>query len=401
MTTTPATPQPDQPRFPLQSLMEICLHLSAEQDLDKLMGKILNALLRVTRADAGTLFLTRPGHLESSAARCLSLEQRLGGEKAKGLFTSFTVQTTTESVAGACAVRGETIVLDDVRSLPAGSPFTHNNSFDLENDYTTVSMLAIPMKNLSGSVVGVLQLINAGGGESPTPFFSEDIEIARAVASQAAVAIENARLTASLRAAHLDTLRRLGIAAEWRDKETANHITRVSLYSELLARGCGWDEDNTDLLRIASAMHDVGKVGVPDAIRNKPGKLDFMERAAMEKHCIIGAGILGGNDDPVIALSCEVALGHHEKWDGTGYPNRIAGEHIPESCRIVALADVYDALSTKRPYKEPFSHERCVEIITEGRGTHFEPKIVDIFLQHLDEFLAIRQQFEDHTATAV
>ena len=201
--------------------------------------------------------------------------------------------------------------------------------------------------------------------------------------------------TRKLRDTRLQVVQRLGMAAEYRDEETGNHILRMSHTSALLARALGWEERQCELILHASPMHDIGKIGIPDAILLKPGRFEPEEWEIMKTHTLIGARLLEGDDSDLMRMAHEIALSHHEKWDGSGYPHGLAGEAIPEAGRIVALADVFDALTSERPYKEAWPVERALELIREGRGQHFDPRVVDVFLERLDEVLEIRERFSE------
>jgi putative two-component system response regulator len=197
----------------------------------------------------------------------------------------------------------------------------------------------------------------------------------------------------SIKKASLESIHLLASAMEYRDNETGAHNQRMSRYSEAVARKIGFCEEATVRLLYASPMHDVGKIGIPDRILFKPARLDSEEMDIMKRHTTIGAEILKNSDIDYIQLAEIIALNHHEKWDGTGYPEGLAGEEIPLSGRIVALADVFDALISKRPYKDPIPLDRSFEIIREGRGTHFDPALTDAFLDIHDDILAIIRRF--------
>jgi putative two-component system response regulator len=201
--------------------------------------------------------------------------------------------------------------------------------------------------------------------------------------------------TAELRDTRLQVVQRLGRAAEYRDNETGNHILRMSHSAVLLARRLGYDEGQCELLLHASPMHDIGKIGIPDHILLKPGKLTEQEWEIMKTHTTIGANILEGDDSELLHCAREIALSHHEKWDGSGYPLGLSGESIPLSGRIVALADVFDALTSERPYKKPWPVEEAVAYIREQSGSHIEPRIVEHFLASLPEILAIGSRFAE------
>jgi hypothetical protein len=186
--------------------------------------------------------------------------------------------------------------------------------------------------------------------------------------------------TRELQDTQLEVVQRLSRAAEWKDTDTGAHIERIGRLAEDLALAIGLPRDEATLLRHASAMHDVGKIGIPDHILHKPGRLDDAERAVMERHAEIGAAILAGSAAPLLQRAEEIARTHHERWDGTGYPAGLAGEEIPLAARICAICDVFDALTSRRPYKEPWSVEHALKEICEQRGRHFDPRLVDAFL---------------------
>ncbi|TAK63288.1 MAG: response regulator [Methylobacter sp.] len=201
--------------------------------------------------------------------------------------------------------------------------------------------------------------------------------------------------TDELRRTRLQVVQRLGRAAEYRDNETGNHILRMSHISALLAKAIGWNEADCELILHASPMHDIGKIGIPDHILLKPGKFEPDEWEIMKTHVIIGANILEGDDSDLMKSAGEIALTHHEKWDGSGYPQGLSGEAIPLVGRIAALADVFDALTSARPYKKGWTVEAAVDWIKENRGTHFDPELVDVFMKLLPEILNICDQFSE------
>lgn len=201
--------------------------------------------------------------------------------------------------------------------------------------------------------------------------------------------------TQELNDTRLEVIRRLGRAAEYRDDMTGFHIIRMSRYSQLLALAAGMDEKKSEILLNASPMHDIGKIGIPDSVLLKPGKLDAEEWTTMKTHVDIGVEILSGSDSALMNMAAEVAQNHHEKWDGTGYPCGLAGEDIPFTGRVVAVADVFDALTTERPYKNAWSVEKSIEFLKEQSGNHFEPKLVELFLEILPDILQIRDQYSD------
>lgn len=198
--------------------------------------------------------------------------------------------------------------------------------------------------------------------------------------------------TAKLHRTRLQVVRRLGRAAEYRDNETGNHILRMSKISALLAQRIGWCEEDCELMLHASPMHDIGKIGVPDHILLKPGKLTPEEWEIMKTHVDIGAEILADSDTDLLVLGRSIALSHHEKWDGTGYPNGLAGEAIPMEGRIAAMADVFDALTSVRPYKKAWPVEDAVAYVKDQSGRQFDPSLVPVFVDSLPEIMRIRAE---------
>jgi putative two-component system response regulator len=188
---------------------------------------------------------------------------------------------------------------------------------------------------------------------------------------------------------------RLISASEHRDHETGSHVRRIGLYAAELARLLGWNADRVDTIEAAAPMHDIGKIGVPDAILQKPGSLTEGEWVIMRRHTTMGATILKGSTVPFIQMGARIAVGHHEKWDGSGYPNGLKGEAISLEARMTTLVDVYDAASCRRYYKEPMPEDQVVEVIRKGRGVHFDPELVDLFLAHLGRFRAILEANPD------
>lgn len=202
--------------------------------------------------------------------------------------------------------------------------------------------------------------------------------------------------TTQLEQAQLEVVKRLGRASEYRDNETGNHVNRVSLISEILADQIGCEKSFSQLIRLASPMHDIGKIGISDLILLKPGKLTDEEYTTMKNHVEIGADILMGSSVELIQLAHEIALTHHEKFDGSGYPKGLQGENIPLSGRIVAIADVYDALSSARPYKEPWSFEKTIDFLISQKNKHFDPKLIDAFVARQEEIREISKQYSDN-----
>jgi putative two-component system response regulator len=224
---------------------------------------------------------------------------------------------------------------------------------------------------------------------------------------------------ADLAQSRLSVVCRLGMAAEYRDRDTGNHVARVGCYSRAVAAAMGLPLSFLDMLLLAAPLHDIGKIGIPDSILLKPGPLDDDEWAIMKSHCRIGERILHNqsksivplfnwyaldstsvknlweNKDPLLDMAATIALTHHEKWDGSGYPERLAGESIPLASRIVTIADVFDALTSNRHYRPARSEQQALDIIDATVGTHFEPRVYTAFLQALPDIRTIREKFND------
>jgi putative two-component system response regulator len=200
-----------------------------------------------------------------------------------------------------------------------------------------------------------------------------------------------------LRLSREETIQRLAIAAEFRDSSTAQHIQRMAHYSELLARKAGLSPERCDLIRTASPMHDIGKIGTPDHVLLKPGRFTEEEFGVIAQHAEIGYRILSGSDAELLKVAALIAYTHHERYDGTGYPRGLKGEAIPIEGRIVAIADAFDALTTQRVYKPAFEISHAIELMLKNRGKHFDPELLDLFVASVDELAHIRDQYADRT----
>ncbi|WP_373975662.1 response regulator [Chitinibacter sp. SCUT-21] len=198
----------------------------------------------------------------------------------------------------------------------------------------------------------------------------------------------------TLERSYRDAIMMLGLAGHYNDNDTGLHIWRMAAYSRALALAIGWSNEMAELLELAAPMHDTGKIGIPDSILKKPGKLTEAEWVIMRSHTTIGFGILNQSSAPIFQLAAEIALRHHERWDGSGYPDGLIGEQIPESARIVAICDVFDALMMKRSYKEPWPLERVMLALEHGRAAHFEPRLLDVFFQLMPQILQIKSQWD-------
>lgn len=400
-------------------IIELGIEITQVKDLDVLLERILREARRLVNADAGTIYVKEEDKLKFSYTNNDTLQKRLPPGK-KLIYSTFTLPINNQTIAGYVANTGEMLNLPDVYKLPSTLPFSFNRKYDDLSGYRTQSMLTFPLRTNRGDIVGVLQLINEKSARGKVvPFKKADEPLVMHFANMAAVAIERAQLT---RAMILRTIK----MAELRDpKETGSHVNRVGSYSVAIyehwagKRGIGGDviEKNRDVLRMAAMLHDVGKVAISDTILKKPGRLDDAERDMMQQHSMMGARLFSEHYSEFDDASAVVALNHHEKWDGTGYPGHInppdgkpllgyeaangkalpkKGEEIPLFGRIVALADVYDALSSRRVYKEKWDEAQVLDELQKCAGTHFDPEIVETFFSCLDTIRNITERYPDH-----
>jgi putative two-component system response regulator len=256
-------------------------------------------------------------------------------------------------------------------------------------------MLLIAPVLEADELLGVLVL----GSSCATTTANQEVLIS-AIAGQMGQWLSRVRSLSAVSRSQRRTLERLARAAEFRDEETANHTQRVSRYSELLAGLSGVNRRRSELIATASAMHDIGKLGIPDSILRKPGRLTAEERQHMQKHADYGRTILAGEPDPLLDLAANIAWTHHERWDGAGYPRRLRGEDIPLEGRIVAIGDVFDALTSDRVYRPAMSVESAVDLMREGSGAHFDPELLDLFMGAMPRVLEIRRHLPDDADTA-
>jgi putative two-component system response regulator len=256
----------------------------------------------------------------------------------------------------------------------------------------TASIPVIFVTSHSEAEVGV-EGFAAGGVDFITKPISPEVLVARVKSHLSLVQVDQ------LKGAYTDAIAMLSIAGEYNDSDTGVHIRRMAAISAYIARERGWSNLQVERMELAAAMHDIGKIGVPGTILRKPGPLSTSEWQVMRSHPQIGYEILSVSSAPVFRLAAEIALGHHERWDGTGYPKGLAGTDIPESARIVALADVFDALTSARPYKKAWSVEASVEYIQQQSGTHFDPELIELFTRIVPQIVEVKTRW-DHQLKA-
>jgi len=368
----------------LKGLLEIGVNLSAMPDRQKMLEMILLEARKLACAEAGSLYVLRDGRLRFVAAQ----NDRLPESDISDVFLGAEIPVTTDSLAGFVASTVQVVNIPDADHLADNWPFRINRDFDASSGYHTRSVLAIPLRRPDGSCVGVLELLNRLDPEGGAVAFpnAEGSGIL-SLASMAAVTISNALLQEELKAAHLDTIIRLSVVVEHRDNVTAQHVRRISRTARLIAETMKLDQRQVELIECAAPMHDVGKVGIPDAVLHKPGPLTPEERRIIEQHALIGADILGHPHNDLIATAHDIAVSHHERWDGGGYPYGLTGTEIPLSGRIVALADVLDALLARRCYKDAYSEGTALDIIRSESGKQFDPTVVEAFFRVADRVL--------------
>jgi len=369
-----------------RSLLDLGACLYECQDTGSALDAILSQARAFSHAEAGSIYLAQGECLKLVAVQ----NDKLGPTEAFERLLGKDLAVNSESLAGFVASLGQPVNVTDSGSLSAEAPFRINHDLAATAGYAIRSILAIPLNCPDGGCIGVMELFNRldPRGE-PGPFPETIGEGVISLAYQAAMALHSLRLREQLRQAHLHSIFRLSAIAEYRDTDTGDHIQRVSRVSELLAEALGLDDDEVELIKYASPMHDVGKVGIPDAILLKPGHLTPQQRAVMQRHTVIGAEIFGEPENEMLLKAQEVALHHHERWDGQGYPNGLEGKAIPISGRIVGLADVFDAIVSKRCYKEACSLDVALDIIEKDSGHHFDPRVAEAFLAILDSVLEV------------
>jgi len=367
-----------------RSLLDLGADLYGCRDFSSALHAILFQARTFAQAEAGSLYLVQGEWLEFVAVQ----NDRLGSTETSEQLLGKKLAINSESLAGFVASTGKSANVADSGSLPAGAPFRINRELGATSGYVVRSILAIPLNCPDGGCIGVMELFNRLDPRGqPGPFPEAISEGVISLASQAAMVLHSLRLQEQLRQAHLHSIFRLSAIAEYRDVDTGDHIHRVSRVSELIAEALGLDADQVELIKYASPMHDVGKVGIPDAILFKPGHLTPQQRRIMERHTVIGAEIFDDPEDKVLAEAREIALHHHERWDGSGYPDGLAGEAIPLCGRIVGLADVFDAVVSRRCYKKAYSLDVALDIIQKDSGRHFDPQVAEAFLTVLDSVL--------------
>ena len=402
----------------IETLTRLGIDLNLIQDLDMLMERILTEVRRFVNADAGSIYIREGEMLNFTYTQNDTLQKRLKkGEKL--IYSTFSIPIDEKSIAGYVALTGKPLNLKNVYNISPTKPYGFSSKFDIASQYRTGSMLTIPLKNIKGNVIGILQAINSQNeSKNVIPFPPEDENMVMLFASIAVVALERAQMNRAI-------ILRMIKMAEMRDpKETGAHVNRVGGYAIELYEKWAYKHnfskhkiDKTrDILRMAAMLHDVGKVGISDVILKKPGKFTDEEYEIMKKHAVMGAQLFQDQQSDLDEISGIIALNHHERWDGNGYPGYVdiatgkplpgyekpdgsaigkKGEEIPIFGRIVALADVYDALSSARVYKEAWDEARVLSTIEKEAGKQFDPELVEIFFSSLDIMRSIQERYSE------
>ena len=398
----------------LVAIARVDVQLHEIQDLDILIDRILGVGRRLLRCDAGSVLLREGEELHLKWVQNDTLSRGLApGQRFRVQFARIPVGGG--SIAGYVAMSGQPALIDDAYAIPSDAPYHFNRAVDDSTGYRTRSVLAIPLQ-AAGKVIGVLQLLNPleADGAPRTGFAPDDLEAIHHFASAATVALKQASTTRAM-------VMRMIEMAEMRDpSETASHVQRVAEYSIILyeawAARHGVDdlrmESERDILKIAAMLHDVGKVGISDTILKKPGRLTVDEYRTIQQHAVTGARLFADRRSPLDRAAFDVALHHHERWDGAGYPGdvvvdpllvangtlpgagpQMAGERIPLFARIVAVADVFDALSSKRQYKEAWPEDRVITEMTINAGRQFDPEFIELLTACLPAFRVVAAQY--------
>lgn len=398
-------------------ITQLSLDINEVKDLDLLLERILTSARKVFNADAGSIYLKEGDQLKFSHSQNNTLKKRLNPGK-KLIYNTFTMPVNNDSIAGYVAKNRKIVNIPDVYEMSNMVPYTFDSDYDVLSNYRTSSMLTVPMSNQHGDVLGVMQVINALDNENhTTPFSASDEALIMHFAISAALALDRAQMTRNI------ILQMISMAQLRDPAETEAHVNRVAAYAveifEEWARrkrlGMGQIEKQKDLLRMAAILHDVGKVAISDLILKKPDRLTLDEFEIMKSHTYLYVRLFMDFKSDFEEVAVEVALNHHERWDGTGYPGHIdiasqlpliddgtsatprpkRGEEIPLFGRIVAVADVYDALSSRRSYKEPWEEDMVLSELQKKSGNHFDPEAIEAFFSCLDVLKFVARRYPD------
>lgn len=346
--------------------------VAAETHLDSLLTIIAEEVRNILSADRCSVFLVDPYKGELWTKIALGMEEKI------------LRIPLGQGIAGFVAKTGSAV---NIRDAYKDTRFAQD--LDRITGYQTRTVLAVPLRGRDGKALGVFEVLNKSKGA----FTEEDEGLLRILATMAATFIENATLYEDLRRSHLETIYRMALVAEYRDQEdTGRHLRRMSRFSGILAQGMGLTFVEAEDIRYAAPLHDIGKVAIPDSILRKPAKLTPEEFEEMKKHTVYGAKMLQNAESRLLRLAAKIAVGHHEWYDGTGYPSGLKGDQISLEARIVTVADVFDALSSKRVYKGEWTVEDALHYIEERAGKQFDPKVVAVLREKFADILQARDE---------
>ena len=358
----------------LQIIFHFVSLIASEKDLDQLLLILADMGRDLILADRCTLWLLNRE------------ENQLWTKVAHGVKAL--TMPANAGLAGYALMNNETIFIKDAYQDPRFNP-----EVDLKTGYTTKSVLVIPIQDQNGEIMGVYQAINKLTTDGV--FTLQDKNLLSLAASYSGKALDSALLDLEIEQTQKEIIFIMGEIGESRSKETGNHVKRVAEYSKILALHYGLSPSESDLIKVASPMHDIGKVAIADDILKKPGKLTDEEFNMMQAHTEIGYGLLKESKRKILKSAAIIAHQHHEKWNGAGYPQGLKGEEIHIYGRITAIADVFDALVSDRCYKKAWELDRVINLFKEERGIQFDPRLVEVFLDCLDEILALKEQYID------
>jgi HD-GYP domain-containing protein (c-di-GMP phosphodiesterase class II) len=357
----------------LDILLNLGKAIAQEKDIERLLPITGDFARDILDADRCSIFILdkQSGELWTKVAQGLENEIRIPANK---------------GVAGFAFLSSEIQIVVD-----AYNDFRFNKEVDKQTRYNTQSILAVPLVDSKNEVLGVFQALNKKNGV----FTNTDAELLLLISSYVSATLENALLFDELKSSRRKLIYKLSTAAEFKDEETSKHTQRVGHYSALIGHHYGLDKETVEKLRLTAPMHDAGKIGIEDAILRKPGKLTDAEFLRMQDHPIIGYELLYDEKDDLLQMAAIIAREHHEKYNGKGYPYGLAGEAISVFARITAIADVFDALTSVRPYKEAWSFEKAAGLLQSERGEHFDAALIDIFISQIGEVREIYESLRD------
>ena len=358
-------------------LNQISSHLHQTLDLDTLIPSIFAEVNKAIHAEAQSIWLV------DEAAGIVKCHFATGPEA--GIIEGYAISLSASSIVGTSVSRKRSILIKDAQNDPRRA-----RSVDEKTGYTTRSLITVPLV-LKDKAIGAIQAVNKRGGKY---FTQDDLDLFRSIADSAALAVNNAQLVTDLHNSYDMTLEALSAALDLRDRETEGHSRRVVEYTARLAEQVGLGREAIKEIRRGALIHDIGKIGVPDAVLNKPASLTGEERRVIERHPRVGYFILTGI--PYLVEETKIVVFHHEKWDGTGYPFGLRGDHIPLGARLFAIVDAFDALTSDRPYRKGQSYEIARTVIERESGKQFDPQAVAAFLAiPVDEWMQIRARVVD------